>query len=122
MKRDNWTVGDYGIRPAGKPTQCFYCGIEKGGIHKEGCVIRKRTIVMEMKINIVMDVPEDWDEAMCNFHKNEGTWCANNILHDLNAMKERMNCLCDVAEFKYLREANEDDEKSQNKFVRDIPA
>ena len=26
MTRKNWTVGEYSVRPAGKPDECFYCG------------------------------------------------------------------------------------------------
>ena len=26
MKRNNWPVEEYGIRPAGDPNKCFYCG------------------------------------------------------------------------------------------------
>ena len=110
MKRDNWKVEEYGIRPAGSPDHCFYCGVERGGTHKKDCVIRKRTIVMEMKVEIVLDVPEDWDEDMCNFHKNESSWCASNILSTLERMKDKMGCLCEATEFKYIREATEEDE------------
>ena len=122
MKRENWEVKDYGIRPAGSPNHCFYCNAKKGGIHKKDCVIRSRTIVMEMKIEIVMEVPESWDEEMCNFHKNQGSWCATNIIDTLKKINKVNGCLCSVSEFKYIREATDEDEKSQGVFVNKFPS
>lgn len=121
MKKDNWEVKDYGIRPAGNPDECFYCGTKKGGTHKEDCVIRSRTIVMKMEVEMVLTAPEDWDEDMCNFHKNEGGWCATNIISELERMDNKMGCLCSVAEFEYLREATEEDEEKFQVFAKDIP-
>lgn len=116
MTRDNWEVKEEGIRPAGSDNNCFYCGEEKGNTHKPECVIRKRTIVMEMKVEIVMEVPEHWDEEMCNFHKNESSWCASNILDDLKKLDEK-GCLCGITKFTYLREATKEDEEEQNIFI-----
>lgn len=30
MTRKDWTVGEYSVRPAGKPDECFYCGAKIG--------------------------------------------------------------------------------------------
>lgn len=121
MKKEDWEVKDYGIRPAGSDYECFYCGVKKGNQHKEGCVIRKRTVVVKMEIEIVLDVPEDWDENFINFHKNESSWCASNIISELQRMDEKTGCLCEFTEFKYLREASEEDEENFQVFVKDIP-
>lgn len=110
MKRDNWKVGEYGTRPAGSPNHCFYCGVERGGTHEKECVIRNRTIVMEMKVEMVIEVPEKWDKDMCEFHKNESSWCASNILRELERMDDKMGCLCLPTEFSYVREATKEDE------------
>lgn len=121
MKKDNWEVKDYGIRAAGNPDECFYCRTKKGGTHKDDCVIRSRTIVMKMEVEMVLTVPEYWDEDMCNFHKNEGSWCATNIISELERMDDKMGCLCSAAEFTYLREATEEDEEKFQVFAKDIP-
>lgn len=35
----NYIVTQEDSRPAGKPTECFYCGRQLGEIHKDGCVL-----------------------------------------------------------------------------------
>lgn len=110
MKRNNWIVDDYGICPAGKPDTCFYCGAKIGTEHKKGCVLRRRTIKVQMTLEFVEDVPEDWEEDDINFHYNESSWCANNILNKLQYRTENVGCLCDCVDFKYVGEATEEDE------------
>lgn len=110
MTRKDWTVGEYSVRPAGKPDECFYCEAKVGEQHKPNCVIRKKTIVTRLTIDFVDSVPENWDKDVIDFHYNDSSWCASNIL---NRLEERDNfrCLCDVASFEYLRDASEKDEE-----------
>lgn len=110
MTRKDWTVGEYSVCPAGKPDECYYCGAKVGEQHKSNCVIREKTIVTRMTIDFVDSVPESWDEDLIDFHYNDSSWCATNVLHRL---EERSNfrCLCDVASFEYLRDATEEDEE-----------
>ena len=110
MTRKDWDVGAYSVRPAGKPDECFYCGAKIGEQHKPNCVIRKKTIVSRLTIDFVDSVPENWDKDVIDFHYNDSSWCASNIL---NRLEERSNfrCLCDVASFEYLRDATEEDEE-----------
>ena len=111
MKRDNWPVGDYAIRPMGKPDTCFYCGAKIGEEHNQGCVIRERTIKVRMTLEFVVDVPEHWNEDTINFRYNESSWCASNILNKLQYRDENFRCLCDCATFEYIGEATEEDEE-----------
>lgn len=110
MTRKDWTVGVYSVRPAGKPDECFYCEAKVGERHKPNCVIRKKTIVTRLTIDFVDSVPENWDKDVIDFHYNDSSWCASNIL---NRLEERDNfrCLCDVASFEYLRDATDEDEE-----------
>ena len=110
MVRKDWTVGEYSVRPAGKTDECYYCGAKVGEQHKSNCVIREKTIVTRLTIDFVDDVPENWDKEVIDFHYNNSSWCASNIL---NRLEERNNfrCLCDVASFEYLRDATEEDEE-----------
>jgi len=111
MKRDNWVVGDYGIRPLGDPNHCFYCGQRIGENHKEGCAIREKTVVLDCTIRIVMDVPEFWDVDQIEFHYNDGSWCADNLLNFIqNRNSNTGRCLCDCTTVKYVRDATNDDE------------
>jgi len=122
MKRSApWIVEDEGIRPVGDPDKCFYCRRPKGSEHTEECVIRTRTVVCKMTIDIVMEVPESSTPDQIEFHINDSSSCVNNIVEKMSEQLERWNevrdkegaspCFCFVAEGKFLREATEDDEE-----------
>lgn len=111
MKRTNWTVGEYGVRPNGNPDECFYCHAKVGEQHKEDCVIRSRTVNVDFTIHTVIKVPEFWDEAQINFYYNDGSWCASNILSTLETREETGRCLCNIVDAKYIGEATEEDEE-----------
>jgi len=122
MKRTNWPVEHDGIRPAGKPDECFYCHEKLGGTHKPDCVIRQRTVVVRMTVDYVIDVPEHWTEDNIQFHRNEGSWCSDNALSELEQLSGRAGCLCSFMEFSYLREGTEKDEEKNQFFVSKIPS
>ena len=111
MKRTNWIVGEYGVRPAGKPNECFYCHAKVGEEHKEDCVIRCRTVNVDFTIHTVMCVPECWDENDINFKFNESSWCVSNLIKDIVRREEDFDkCPCFITEAKYIGEATEEDE------------
>jgi hypothetical protein len=123
MKRDNWPVEDYGIRPADKPTECFYCHEPKGGVHKLDCVIRQRTVVVELKMELVVTEPESFDPDSIEFGFNESSSCQSNIVTNrLGELVDRLGCVCGLIEVKFLREATPEDEKRQKLFVKEIPS
>jgi hypothetical protein len=79
MNRDNWPVEKFGIRPAGKPDECFYCRQKSGDQHAPECVIRERTVLVDVIIQMVMTVPEKWTPDTIEFSLNESSSCANNM-------------------------------------------
>jgi hypothetical protein len=111
MIRSDWTVTESSARPAGSPDRCFYCGRLLGERHKEDCVIRSKTVVVDFTIRTVLEVPEHWDNEQIDFHYNDGTWCADNLLNELERRTENVRCLCDITEAKYIKEANRKDEE-----------
>jgi hypothetical protein len=119
MKRDNWKVDEYSIRPAGDPNKCFYCDTPRGGEHKADCVIRSRTVVVKMTAQYVVQVPEYWDADQIEFHRNEGSWCASNGIAELEQMEGRVGCLCGSIEYAYVREASAQDQLDNKLFVED---
>ena len=125
MKREDWPVGDYGVRPAGKQDECFYCHEKVGTQHKTDCVIRERTVVVEVRMHMVVTVPEFWTTEDIEFHRNESTWCANNLYSDVERLFTQTEdpeklCMCNyIGPVKYLREASEQEEKYQNLTVKD---
>lgn len=110
MQREDWTVTESSTRPAGQPDRCFYCGRLIGEQHKEDCVIRSKTVVIDFTFRTVLSVPEYWDEEQIDFRYNESSWCADNILSELVARSEEMGCNCNICEAKFIRAASDKDE------------
>lgn len=129
MKREDWTIlsaeeGGNGPRPAGPPDECFYCHNKVGEQHKEECVLRKRTVVVRLSIDLVVDVPESWDEESITFYYNESSSCSDNRLNEISKLLQRIDekglpCSCNYVSAKYLHEASEDEEKMQGTFVKE---
>ena len=99
---------EHGPRPLGKPNRCFYCGRPIGAMHKEPCVCRERTVMVKLTVEVCVKVPENWTTDQINFHYNESSWCASNIMDHL----KKVPCLCDIAEFEYVRESLRKDENT----------
>ena len=123
MKKSDWTVtaDDEGIRPAGPKDECFYCQVKIGGQHGAECVIRKRTVIVELTIQVAVAVPEYWDDDAIEFRYNESSACKNGLIEDIVRMQERMrtagNCLCSAGEVTFVREADAEDEECYQTFV-----
>jgi hypothetical protein len=81
-----WVVepDDDGIRPAGPNDACFYCRAKIGDTHGPECAIPIRTVVVKMEIEYTIDIPEHWDVDMLHFHRNDGSWCSNNGMYELD--------------------------------------
>jgi hypothetical protein len=119
MKRHMWIADTYSARPAGRPDECFYCNVKLGQEHRKGCVVRVRTVMVEIKATMIMDVPEDWEESMVEFHMNESSSCADNLLRKLSDQAERVGCSCSFVEGRFLREATDEDEAEYKLKVTD---
>lgn len=125
MKNDegHWIVGPEGIRPAGKPDTCFYCRQKLGTPHTLECAVRTRTVIVKLEIEMLMVVPEHWNDHDIEFHENEGSFCANNFIPRLDAFFERMTekdqCLCDDIVSTYVREATGEDEAKYGVYIKD---
>ena len=122
MKRPNWEVKTYGIRPAGKQDECHYCGAAKTEQHKPDCVIGSRTVVVKMEIDLVVAVPESWTPEEIEFHRNDGSWCSSNVLGELKRLAKAKDCICEFTRFQFVREATEEDEARQGIFVNKLPS
>lgn len=95
-------------RPAGRPDRCFYCHRPVGDTHDEDkCALVKRKVRVRMTVEYDIDAPVHWDQAQIEFHRNDGSWCADNALDELAAQSERAGCLCPHTRFEYVREMGE---------------
>jgi hypothetical protein len=99
--------------PAGKPDECFYCRQKIGAPHKFECVIPQRYVVVRETIERVVAVPKSWNVGEIHFKYNEGSWCADNIVRDLQKLIDKAlegECtLCPIYRAEYVREATEGD-------------
>lgn len=111
MKREHWIVSDYSVRPARPDGTCFYCRAPLGTEHNIGCVIRSKSVLVDVKIRMVIEVPEDWGPDLIEFARNESSWCASNIVKDIVAQEEHMGCMCGITEITYIDEASKQDEE-----------
>ena len=98
-------------RPNGKGSgHCFYCPSRIGERHAAECVIWTRPVVVRMAVEYTIEVPHSWTAHNIEFHRNEGTWCADNALDELQKLsnEESRSCLCPMTTFTYVGEAELD--------------
>jgi hypothetical protein len=118
MKRASWICTEAHTCPAGYPNQCCYCPARIGEEHILTCVHRGRTIVVRLTIEMVRVVPEAWDSDQIAFHMNDSSWCASNIISEIDAMfGGDARCLCGNMHSEFLREATEADELYYGKAI-----
>ena len=122
IESDNpWPVVSDDIRPAGSPDACCYCKVRLGQQHKPGCVIRQRTVVVDVTIRLVRRVPEAFSSDEIEYGMNHARWCANSILYELDSLAEHADCLCDFFTGCYVREATAEDEETFGVWVEQKP-
>lgn len=92
------------MRPASNVCQCFYCKQPLGAEHKPDCVLIKKRVIVRVTIDYEIEVPADWDKSMVEFHRNEGSWCADNMIEELQALTAE-RCLCNRAHFEFVGDA-----------------
>lgn len=103
---------DDGIRPAGPQDACLYCRQKVGSRHLFSCV----TLTVPRTYRVLLDGvdigswstddPVSWDVGAREFHKNDGSWCSDNVTHvgTLTLVSplpiERRGCLCSCLAFE----------------------
>ncbi len=104
---------DDGIRPAGKPDECFYCNRKVGEPHQQSCVCAHKKVVLRYSFEVEIDVPWSWSEEDILFHRNESTWCSNNGLREIDEQAHRDNpgvedpCPCNRFKAEFVRTVDE---------------
>lgn len=84
---------DDGIRPAGEPDECLYCKQKVGTPHNSDCVILERKVKVRYSFEIEIEVPHSWTEDDIEWHRNMGSWCADNAINELTEASKG-HCLC----------------------------
>lgn len=101
---------DDGIRPAGKPDKCFYCGRKVGKYHRLDCVTIMRPVRVKYTFDAVHLVPQSWGKRAIEVHLNETSWCADNAMIELEEIGDKLDaegkCMCHIFKGKYVGEVN----------------
>jgi hypothetical protein len=110
MRKNSWRVVPGDCRPATPPGLCTYCRQPMGAEHAADCVIRVRTVVIRLAVEMVVEVVEDLDVEQIHFRFNESSYCLNNLLDQLSEETEDDgHCICGRADVTYVREATASD-------------
>ena len=91
--------------------KCYYCKNSIGELHKSDCVMRCRTITVDIKIKTVLEIPQFWDKKEIDFYLNDSSVCSNYFI-DLIKKHEPKDCWCYLCSFEYIREATKIDEEN----------
>lgn len=82
------------MRPASTKEQCFYCNRAIGAMHDASCVLIKKKVRVRFTVEYEVSVPASWDKHMIEFQRNDGSWCVDNAIRELEALAEAKGCLC----------------------------
>jgi len=107
-----FTVTPAACRPAQLiKDRCFYCRQLIGGKHKADCVLVRRKVTVRLIMEYDVVVPAHWTPDNVEFHRNESSWCADNLVDELAALVDNgpagEGCLCGRAKFAFVRDAGE---------------
>ena len=106
MPETHLVTPENGARPGPEADRCLYCNQPMGAEHLTTCACRKRTIVVRMTIEYVVQTWAGDDAAESMDFRGEGSWCCNNALDEIARYHVEPHCLCDRASFEYVREAD----------------
>ena len=100
-------VTEKAMGPAGPERRCFYCNQEIGAEHLSTCVLIRKKVLVRVTIEYPIWAPSDWTTEQVEFHRNESSWCASNLIDELDALyghnaEGRESCLCGKAEYAHL--------------------
>jgi hypothetical protein len=105
-------VKDEDVRPARQDGTCFYCRQELGTPHQEECVIWTKKVRVRVTLEYEIEVPRNWTKENIEFHRNEGTWCADNMVEELEnwmgtsgidyAEEGYRPCMCGTTHFEVV--------------------
>lgn len=107
----NFEVTEKAMRPAGRGArQCYYCQAPIGEHHRPDCVLVMKKVRVRLTVDYEIGVPASWDKYAIEFHRNDGSWCSDNAVTELQALTadENQGCLCSRASFKYLESVGDE--------------
>ncbi len=75
-----------------------------------------RKVIVELRIPIVYEVPDDWEPSLIEFFRRGSSACADgwfNSIKELDVKLENSaDCMCQVINHRYVREATEEESRT----------
>lgn len=102
IDRDTLVVRPGDNRPLGKADECFYCSQPMGSLHLATCPIPSKKVKVRAIVEYEIDVPIYWDKTNIEFQRNESTWCAGNMIQELEELEKEIGCLCPVIRYEVV--------------------
>ena len=94
-------------RPANMNGRCFYCKQSIGEPHKSDCVLIKRKVKVLLEVKYEISVPAFWSKEYIEFYRNDGSWCGDNLIEELQMLSRNSGCLCPFVHYEYIEDTSE---------------
>lgn len=59
---------------------------------------QNRTV--KITIHLPMSFPSCWDDKQINFHLNDSSWCASNLISELDKYDDKHGCICNICKLE----------------------
>lgn len=106
-KSQIYRVTEKAMRPASPKRRCFFCQERVGGIHKPDCVLITKKVSVRLTIEYDIEVAADLEPHTIEFARNEGSWCKDNLIRELEELGKENGCLCHAKiRYDYLKDAS----------------
>jgi hypothetical protein len=69
-------------------------------------VLVSKNVIVNFSINLETRVPALWTAEDIEFHRNESSSCASNVLYELEELVKKNGCLCGLGEFSFVTETS----------------
>jgi len=57
-------------------------------------------------IEYEIEVPDFYTKEDVEFQRNDGTWCASNMLQELTKLIKEEDCICQRVKYEYIGESD----------------
>jgi hypothetical protein len=105
-KMKKFKVTKKAMRPASSQEACFYCQQLIGEFHKEDCVLISKKALIRVIVEYEVEIPAHWGKKETEFHRNDGTSCADNTIDELQELATKEGCLCGIMKHKYIKDTS----------------
>ncbi len=57
---------------------------------------------IEIKINLPMEFPLDWNKEQIEFYLNNSSYCCDNLIRSLQEYSKKHGCICSITKCKVI--------------------